>query len=107
MLNQKIYSVLSKSISRYSDFGTFGSGAHETKIWGNDVIIVVDVKENNDGSLMINGEFTYFHNSRRDKRTVKYEATIKQISDDLSVIKVICQNPKDKKWHKIFPINNF
>jgi hypothetical protein len=56
---------------------------------------------------MINGEFTYFHNSRRDKRTVKYEATIKQISDDLSVIKVICQNPKDKKWHKIFPINNF
>jgi len=63
------------------------------------------------GKLTIDGEFSYYYdldnNSEWIIKTVKYQATVKQILDDFAVIKVVFQMPYTTEWHKLFPKNSF
>ncbi len=98
--------VIGKELIKYDKFGSFlhGYDYYKQKLAN---LVIIDAKTNKDGKIIIKGEFTYRHNSYKDNRTLKYEATVKGILDDLSVIKVIYQDPKDEEWYRLFPANDF
>ena len=100
-LKQKLNRTINHSIDISSNFGKYDSVGGKLYGWPE----ILDVDSQGD-KIIVNGEFTYQHDDFHDFRTLNFEATIKEILDDFTVIKVIYQNKKDNKWYKLFPINN-
>jgi len=104
LLNDKISETIRGEIPKYSDFGSY----HIL-----DKVAILDVTENNN-IVVVDGEFTFKHGNPSgqiggpyDIRTFIFQANVKQILDDFSVIKVIYKKPKDDKWYRLFPANDF
>ena len=103
LLNDKIYYTIDGEIPKYSDFGSY----HILR-----KVAILDVN-NKDNILIVDGEFSFTYGKRSDRygdfdiRTFKFQANVKQILDDFSVIKIIYQKPNEKQWYRLFPANKF
>lgn len=104
LLKSKISHTVKREIVKYS---YFGNSTINYKLVD---VVIIDVS-GSENKLVVDGEFTYNYNylrdSKYDRRTVKYQAVVKKILDDFSVIKVFYQDPKNKEWYRLFPANKF
>ena len=99
ILNSKIKTTIQKELYKYK--GDFGKTPMV------DYVNVIDVTEK-EGVYVVDGEFTYIHvvaGYETVLKTLKYQAKVKIILDDFSVIKVIYE--KNGEWYRLFPANEF
>ncbi|MFC5284147.1 hypothetical protein [Pedobacter alpinus] len=106
-LKTKLKESIQNEIVKYDYFGPVLRSYPNSKFKS---ISILDVTSKED-KLNVVGEFSCLYGFDKNTdyiiKSIKFQATVKQILDDFSVIEVMYQNNSDKQWYQLFPASDF